>query len=152
MPEKANVTSYDTDFFQWTQQQAAALAAGDAATLDWANLAEEIESLGKRDWRALESRLDVLLMHLLKWVHQPERRQTGRSWASTIREQRFRIGRLLRDSPSLRPQLPELLAASYAHARLLAQDETGLPLDTFPETCPWTVERALDDLFWPDHG
>jgi hypothetical protein len=146
------VASYDTDFFKWTQQQAEALAAGKASELDWANLAEEIESLGRRDWRALESRLDILLMHLLKWIYQPERRQTGRSWASTIREQRLRIGRILRDSPSLRRQVPELLAASYQNARLLAQDETGLSLETFPEACPWTAEQVLDETFWPDNA
>jgi hypothetical protein len=152
MAEKVNVASYDTDFFKWTQQQAEALAAGKASELDWANLAEEIESLGRRDWRALESRLDILLMHLLKWIYQPERRQTGRSWASTIREQRLRIGRILRDSPSLRRQVPELLATSYQNARLLGQDETGLSLETFPEACPWTAEQVLDETFWPDHG
>ena len=142
-------TDYDTDFFAWTQHQAAALAAGNALALDWANLAEEIESLGKRDWRALESRFDVLLMRLLKWFSQPEKQQTGRSWASTIREQRLRMERLLRDSPSLRRQVPALLAASYQNARRLAQDETGLPLGTFPETCPWTAEQVLDEAFWP---
>ena len=93
---------YDTDFFAWTQRQAAALAAGKAAELDWLNLAEEVESLGKSDLRQLENRLTVLVRHLLKGAYQPERRQTGRSWQRTGFEQRRRIRRLLRDSPSLR--------------------------------------------------
>ena len=96
------MASYDTDFFEWTKHQAAALAKGKSVALDWANLAEEIESLGKRDLRALESCLEVLVIHLLKWCYQPERRQTGHSWSSTIREQRGRIERILRDSPSWR--------------------------------------------------
>jgi hypothetical protein len=150
MAEKANVTAYDVDFFEWTQQQAKALAAGKASELDWANLAEEIESLGKRDRRALRSRLEVLVIHLLKWRYQPERRQSGHSWSSIIRTQRRRIDQILEDSPSLRRQVSDLMAADYPAVRLNASDETGLSLETFPESCPWTAEQVLDEMFWPD--
>ena len=84
-------SNYDTDFYEWTQHQAVALAAGHMTELDLANLAEEIESLGKRDRRGLRNRLQVLVIHLLKWSYQPERRQTGPSWSSAIWEQRGRI-------------------------------------------------------------
>jgi hypothetical protein len=146
------MADYNTDFFKWTQQQAEALAAGKVSELDWANLAEEIESLGKWDRRALRSRLEVLVIHLLKWRYQPERRQAGRSWSSTIRTQRRRIEQILEDSPSLRRQVSDLMAADYQGVRLNASDETGLPLETFPEACPWTAEQVLDETFWPDHG
>lgn len=96
---------YDTDFFALTQRQATALAAGKAAELDWRNLAEEVESLGKSDLRRLANRLAVLVRHLIKWAYQPERRQAGRHWQRTGFEQRRRIRRLLRDSPSLRQQV-----------------------------------------------
>jgi hypothetical protein len=142
-------SDYDTDFFAWTQHQAAALAAGHVSELDLANLAEEIESLGKRDRRGLRSRLEVLVMHLLKWGYQPERRQTGHSWSSTIRTQRRDIRLILEDSPSLRRQVPDMIEADYQDVRLNARDETGLPLETFPETCPWTAEQVLDQAFWP---
>jgi hypothetical protein len=142
-------SDYDTDFFAWTQHQAAALAAGHVSELDLANLAEEIESLGKRDRRGLRSRLEVLVMHLLKWGYQPERRQTGHSWSSTIRTQRRDIRLILEDSPSLRRQVPDMIEADYQDIRLNARDETGLPLETFPETCPWTAEQVLDQAFWP---
>ena len=145
-------SDYDTDFYAWTQNQAAALAAGHVSELDLANLAEEIESLGKRDRRALESHLDVLVMHLLKWFYQPEGRQTGHSWRSTIRTQRRDIRRILRDSPSLRRQMQDMIDSDYQDVRLDASNETGLPLETFPESYPWTAEQVFDETFWPEEG
>ena len=142
-------SNYDTDFYEWTQHQAAALAAGHVSELDLANLAEEIESLGKRDRRGLGSRLEVVVMHLLKWLYQPEMRETDHSWENTILEQRGSIARILRDSPSLRREVPDMIAEDYHRARRRAQYETGLPLETFPEMCPWTAEQVLDEDFWP---
>jgi hypothetical protein len=141
---------YDEDFYAWTQHQAALLREEKWQALDYPNLAEELESLGKSDWRELEHRLDGLLMHLLKWRYQPSGRQTGHSWRSTIREHRRQLTRVLRDSPSLRPRVPQVLPESYANARLDASDETGLPLGTFPETCPWTIDQIFDEGFWPE--
>lgn len=65
-------------------------------------------------------------------------------------EQRQRLTQLLWDTPSLRPQIPALLAAVYPPARAEAIDETGLPMDMFPHTCPWTTEQILDEHFWPE--
>lgn len=144
------MTDYDTDFFEWTQHQAAALEAGKASELDWANLAEEIESLGKRDRRGLRSRLEILVMHLLKWCYPPERRQRGNSWSSAIWEQRGRIEQILEDSPSLRRLVPDMIAQDYQRVRQRTSDETGLPRETFPESCPWTAEEVLDVTFWPE--
>lgn len=141
---------YNTDFFLWTKQQAAALRDGKLQNLDLENLAEEIESLGKSDRRALGSHLEGLVMHLLKWRYQPERRQIGHSWASTIRTHRSEIDAIVEDSPSLRRALPDLLARRYGTARQRASDETGLPLATFPATCPWTIEQVVDAAFWPE--
>ena len=70
--------------------------------LDWENLAEEIKSMGGRDRRELESRLAVVLLHLLKWQEQPALR--GSSWRKTLRTQRREIRKLLQQSPSLRPR------------------------------------------------
>lgn len=142
-------SNYDTDFFEWTQHQAAALAAGHFSELDLVNLAEEIESLGKSDRRQLGSRLQELMLHLLKWRYQPERRQTGHSWEDSILEQRGSIASLLNDSPSLRRQVLPLMSDHYPRARRRANSQTGLPLSTFPETCLWTEDQILDDDFWP---
>jgi len=73
---------YDTDFYIWTQEMAHRLRERDASALDWENIAEEIESMGKRDYRGLSSRVTVLLTHLLKWRYQDDRR--SRNWRSMI--------------------------------------------------------------------
>jgi len=143
---------YERDFYAWTQTTADLIRAGKWYDLDREALAEEVESLGRSEHRELEHRLDGLLMHLLKWRYQPSGRHTGHSWRSTIREHRRQLTRILRDSPSLRPRVATVLTASYANARSDASDETGLPLATFPEACPWTVEQILDEDFWPEGG
>lgn len=144
-----NSELYEQDFFQWTQTTAALIRQGKWHEVDPAYVAEELESLGKRDRRELASRLQVLVMHLLKWHYQPDRRSEGHSWRGTIRTQRLQLRLLLRDSPSLRPQVPTYVADVYPAARSAACDETGLPETTFPQECPWTTELLLDDDFWP---
>jgi hypothetical protein len=144
------IAVYDTDFYAWTQAQAALLREGALCELDLVNLAEEIESLGKSDRRALGSHLEGLVMHLLKWQYQPWRRQTGHSWYSTIVEHRSQIQAILDDSPSLRRLVSELLTRRYLSARQRASGETELPLATFPAICSWTAEQVLDADFWPE--
>ncbi len=141
--------TYETDFYQWTQQQADLLRQGplNRVDLDWANIAEEIESMGKRDRRSISSYVHNVLMHLLKWQYQPQRR--GTSWRMSIRNGRRQIQQLLNESPSLKPQLSAIIAEEYPPAREDAADETGLPLTTFPEQCPFTVEQITGDN-WPE--
>ena len=112
------------------------------------NLAEEIESLGRSERYEIESRLKVLLVHLLKWRYQPQAQSNG--WKGTIREQRARIARRIGDSPSLRGYPEEILADEYSFAVPQAADETGLSEDAFPAACPFTVEQILDPGFLPD--
>jgi hypothetical protein len=140
-------TDYDHDFYAWTQAQAAALRAKSWDQLDLDNLAEEIESLGKSDRRAVQSHLKVLLQHLLKRAYQSP---THVSWRASIREARRQIGLILDDSPSLRLQATSFVVRAYLHACQDAADETSLPLETFPEVCPWSLERVLDEDFWPE--
>jgi hypothetical protein len=141
-------SNHDSDFYTWTQEQAALLRHGQFADLDLANLIEEIEDMGVSERRELESRLIVLLAHLLKWVYQSERR--GNSWEGTIRWQRSDVQAVLRDNPGLKPKLPKLFEDAYSRARLFAMKETGLPIKTFPIDCPWSLDQGLDDEFWPE--
>ncbi|EMD0638836.1 DUF29 domain-containing protein [Salmonella enterica] len=139
--------SYDTDFYAWIQEQTALLRAGKLNELDTANLIEEIESMGKKERRELLSRITLLLAHLLKWKYQPS--HSGSSWRNTIAEQRREIPKILKDSPSLKRLVPEFFAEGYEDARKWAQDETGLPLATFPEVCPWTYDEAMTVGYYP---
>lgn len=139
--------NYETDFYLWTQQQAALLRQGRFTQMDAVNLAEEIESMGKSGQRAVESFLRNITMHLLKWKYQPERR--GNSWRLTIRDGRYQIAKRLRESPSLTPKIADMILEEYPMARDYAADETDLPLSTFPEQCPFTIEQITGD-YWPD--
>jgi len=142
------MTLYDTDFYAWAEQQATLLRSGQLAQADIEHIAEEIESMGRREKRELLSRLAILLMHLLKWQAQPMLR--GNSWRATIKVQRRDIARHLADNPSLKPKLPELLADAYGDATLLASRETGLTETSFPAALTWSFEQIMDDGFWPE--
>ena len=87
-------------------------------------------------------------MHLLKWRYQPDKRTD--SWRSTIANGRVLVQEDLEDLPSLAPELETLAAWAYPRARRDAAQETGLPLATFPEACPWPVAQVLDEDFWPE--
>lgn len=145
-----NTTLYEQDLYTWCLATADLIRAGKWHDIDLDALAEEIESLGKSQKRELEHRLEVLVMHLLKWRYQPERRVDSHSWYDTIREQRNRLARLLRDNPGLRPQLALALTEGYAEARLRALGETRLLAGVMPTTCPWTAAQVLDTTFWPE--
>jgi hypothetical protein len=114
--------SYDADFYGWVNEQAALLRAGRLAEADIANIAEEIESMGRSEKRELVSRLAVLLTHLLKWRRQPERRSG--SWTASIKVQRRGLERHLADNPSLRARLPAALANAYADAVTIAAERS----------------------------
>jgi hypothetical protein len=143
-----NSVAYDDDFYAWTMEQARLLRSGELSLLDVENIAEELESMGRSDKRELDSRLEVLLVHLLKWQVQVQFR--SRSWSGTSREQRSRIEDLASESPSLRPQLSRIQPSLYARARRVASNETGLPASMFPASCPFTAEQVLAEDFVPD--
>jgi len=138
---------YDTDFYGWIQQQADVLKSGSFASLDLENLIDEIESMGKSQQRALASRLEVLLIHLLKWQFQPN--LVSPSWKHTIKEQRRRIADHLQDNPSLKSRVPKALETAYSYAVMGASAETGLEEESFPSQCPWTFAQIMEENFWP---
>jgi hypothetical protein len=140
-------TLYEQDFHAWALQQAELLRTGQLDRADLDNIAEEIESMGRSEKRDLTSRLTVLLLHLLKWQHQPAFR--GNSWRLTIKGQRRGLDRHLRDNPSLKSQLDQAMSDAYGDARIEAERETGLATETFPDICPFTFDQAISDDFWP---
>ena len=137
---------YETDYLQWIESNLEKLRQKNYQEVDWENLLEEIEDMEKRERRALESDLIVLLLHLLKWQYQPEKR-TG-SWERSILEHRRRIKKALKESPSLKPYLSSIIDESYQEAIKQAKAETKLPLDTFPQQCPYPLISILDEQFF----
>ena len=90
----------------------------------------------------------MLLLHLLKWAYQPQRR--SRSWRGTVVRERTNVDRILEDNPGLKPQRTRRFATAYRGARKEAAAETGLPIATFPEAPPFGIEQAMDEEFWPE--
>ena len=133
---------HDRDFYGWVEQQCAALRNRDRDALDWSGLEEELEALGRQEYRELVSRLAVLLGHLLKWELQPERR--GRSWFLSIREQRRAVGRLLEQNPSLRPRGDQALRDGFEAGIDLVLRDTDLSLRALPTSSPWNLAQSLD--------
>jgi Domain of unknown function DUF29 len=133
---------YDADYVAWLQEQMTHLRAGRLASLDVENIALELESLMKTERRELRSRLEVLILHLLKWDHQPEQRSNR--WRATAAEQRRRIRDLLLDSPSLKQEVGPICKAVYADAVQGAAIETRLSETIFPQTLPYTVEQIFE--------
>ena len=145
---------YDQDFFLWTQEQAAALrrAKGSNLPLDWENLAEEIESLGKSDRREITSQLRRILRHLFKLEASPAA-QPRAGWRSTIVDTRSEIEGVLRDSPSLRRQVDYLVKDQLKAAAELASSDRGghgEPTDAVRERLQkggFTADEVLGDWF-----
>lgn len=139
---------YEKDFNLWVEQTIQLLRAGQLEGLDLEHLVEELEGLTKSDKRELESRLTVLLEHLLKLGYwEQEKAQNQRLWRVTVREQRRQIKKLLRDSPSLKPWLLTVIAECYGDALQDVIDKTGLGPDNLPWDCPVTVDQLLDEAF-----
>ena len=139
--------TYEIDYARWIFDQVEHLRQGATDKLDRAHIAEELEDLGRSERRALGSHLRVLSVHLLKWEFQPERRSDG--WLASIDNARSEIHELLTEIPSLRRDVRRRMGIDYVRARRQAGRETGLPLERFPEDCPYEVSQLLDPEFLP---
>ena len=145
--EKINCL-YEEDFFLWLETTALLLKESRFNEIDIANLVEEIECMGRSEKRSITSNLEVLLMHLLKYKYQPQKRTN--SWRLTIYEHRDRVIQGLEESPSLKRYYQEKFLSCYQKARKKASIETGLKILTFPEDCPFELELILDSDYLPE--
>jgi hypothetical protein len=139
---------YDQDFYAWANEQAGLLRSGRLSEADIEHIAEEIESMGRSEKRELVNRLRILLLHLIKWQFQPNRR--GASWEGSIINTRDELEDLLHDNPSLKSQTAEAVISAYRRAVVDAVAETGLKKISFPSTCPWDYNQITDVDFWPE--
>jgi hypothetical protein len=139
---------YDRDLYSWAVEQAALLRAGRISEVDALNIAEEIDDVGNEQYDKLESALRLILLHLLKWDRQPERR--SRSWALSIAVQRKHVLKVLRKNPGLKPLTDEAVADAFDTARLEAAGETDLELGDFPLECPYSWHQIMEQpVEWP---
>ncbi|HEY0837561.1 MAG TPA: DUF29 domain-containing protein [Azospirillum sp.] len=147
---------HDTDFYAWTQEQAAILRrmASDRinSELDLRFLAEEIEELGGSDLRALESDLARVIEHLLKLRFSPAQ-DPRRAWRRSVIEHRDRVQATVERSATLARKLPDLLPFAWRRARKLAVaglEDDGVDGAAVPTDCPFTLAEILDDAWLPE--
>jgi Domain of unknown function DUF29 len=139
---------YERDFHAWLVEQAGHARAGRVEALDLENIAEELEGLARSDQHAIESRMDRLVTHLLKLGYVSDQ-GPRRGWVLTVNEQRRRIRRLIKSSPSLAGYPAQVLGDAYAAALEDLEGEPGLPPGALPARCPFTIEQVLDRRFVP---
>jgi len=140
--------NYEDDFYSWLMYNAQLLKQGRFADADIDNIVEELEGMSRSEKRALINRLAVLLTHLLKWQFQPARR--SKSWKYTVAEQRRKVCKLLKESPSFRHGFDAKTEEAYEDALYQTAKETHLDISVFPSVCPYSSEQILDMNFYPD--
>ena len=139
---------YERDFCLWVERSLHLLREGNLRDLDLENLLEEIADMSNSQKQALESNLKIILMHLLKYKYQTDKRTN--SWRYTIVEHRQRIRKAFKNSPSLKRHFLDEFADVYLDARQLAAIETGLSINTFPLECPFSTEQSIDEVYFPE--
>lgn len=151
IPVLTSQTLYRQDFYLWLQTTIAQIRSQSFESVDWDHLLEELEDLGNASKHRLESRLLVLLDHLLKLAYwRAEREYNARGWKGTIIEQRKQIKKLLKNNPSLKPYLTEVFEETYQDARDIVIVKTELASDIFPLQPTFTLEQVLDESWLPD--
>lgn len=143
-----NQALYDQDFYIWTLHSAKLLRQGKFKEVDIENIADELESKGKRKRRRLITRLVLLTSFLLKWQFFPEQRRE--ILQQSIKKSRMKIAHLLKESPSLNGELLNKLSDVYMRAILYVEMEIDLPENYFPVNCPYSLEQCLSDEFYPE--
>jgi Domain of unknown function DUF29 len=142
---------YERDYYAWLQDQVRALRERRIEDVDWENVAEEIDGLSKSERRDIRSHLATVVENLLKleYARGMFREFNARGWRVSVKSARWHIRELLDESPSLRPQLAEMLADAYEAGRIEELRDRRLKEETLPQTSPWIVEQVMDDAFLP---
>lgn len=129
---------YEEDETAWLEEMSRLIAERRFEDLDTVHLSEFLCNMDRRDKREALSRLTTLLVHLLKWEHQPQQRT--KCWAAVIASQRAELSDLL-ESKTLLAHAREVLATAYSRAAKQVAIETGL--SGFLRTCPYSIEWFL---------
>ena len=137
---------YEEDYYLWTQTMAEKLKIKDYSNVDWENIIEEIEDMGRSQKRAVESLLLRLTEHLLKlkyWYSEIDRNQ--KHWQSEVVNFRVLLQKRLKESPSLKAKLPEI------YDEILADSQRAMSkLFDLPGQVELTLEQVLDEDWFPE--
>lgn len=136
---RSGAPAYEQDYGAWLSRQIALLRARRWGELDLDHLVDEVESLGRSDFRRLVGAIEIVVAHMLKWDHQPHKRSPG--WLASIDEHRARIETELADSPSYRSRIDEAVQRAYRPARGIASRQSKIGLRQFPATCPYSWDE-----------
>jgi len=138
--------SYETDFYGWTLEQADLIRSGHSSKLDFENLLEEIESMGRSEKRELESSFTSLFAELLKWKYQPLFRSRIEIF---IKAYRRKAKRILNENLSLKTKLSDIISNAYDDSIFLIHKEAELNIEMLPQECPWDFDEFISDTFYP---
>lgn len=146
-----NYSAYLDDYAGWLAAQSGLLREGRYNELDIEHLLEELDILAGSDFKAFIGAIRIVLIHMLKWDIQTDLQSA--SWATSIRSHREQMLDDLAKRPSYKARIDEAVTAAYRRARVVAADQTGLPIKTFPETCPfsWSEIRDRPFIYVPPH-
>lgn len=136
---------YETDYNQWVNETVQQLRERQFDGVDWDNLIEEIEDMGKSQKRALESFLTRLVEHLLKLSYwESEKERNGNHWKSEIVNFRYQVHKRLKESPSLRPELESIYTEIFPVAIKSVSQLFPLPIEAYI-----SLEKTLDNDWFP---
>lgn len=173
MPEAGEL--YERDFYSWTAQQAAALKHKDLAAIDWENVIEEIEALGRAEKSSLTSYYANAVEHLLKLqYHGPRQANSAVSWEISVRNARDGVEKALRENPGLKGSRGEIFAAAWMDGRkaavnaFVSYDTEGTAdygqrrlaekrarrrwNEALPRQRPYTRAQVEDADWWPERA
>jgi hypothetical protein len=132
---------YEEDYYLWIQTQIELLKERNWELVDIDNLVEELESMGRSEIRSLSSYLGVLFAHLYKWDYFPNNRT--RSWLNSIYYSREEILYLLKEQPSLKSKLNDVINKGWLEAKKIISKDTDIDYRTLPESCPYSYDDAM---------
>lgn len=139
---------YNEDFYEWTTHTVDLLKNRKMDEVDYDNIIEEIESLGRSEKRQLTRCFTELITHLLMWQYEPQLRTRSRSGA--IAFERINIEATLEDSPSLKAKIPEVISTSFLRSKALIKRDTEIDLKVLPKECAYSFEELLEEEFYPE--
>jgi hypothetical protein len=143
---------YDKDYPLWVDINLQLLKDKAYELVDWDNLFEEIEDMGRSDLKACINYLAVILEHLYKLDNFKDiagGETAGKSWVRSIKNARYDINRMFNRYPSLKYKLPKEINYSWEEAisrlrKWLSENDKDPDDYPFPEECPYTYEEALN--------